>query len=190
MTPEVSVIIPAWNRRAMVLEAIESVLAQPDADFELIVVDDGSTDGTLEELARLDRITVERTARRGPAAARNRGVTVANASLIAFLDSDDLWAPGKLSRQLRFMREHPECVISQTGEIWIRDGRRVNPGLRHKKRSGDIFIDSLQTCLISPSAVILKTHLRVFPVWFRKVPLRRRRSPHRPSRARIGSSFT
>ena len=57
------------------------------------------------------------------------------------------------------MREHPDCAISQTDEIWIRDGRRVNPGLRHLKRAGDIFIDSLQTCLISPSAVILKTDL-------------------------------
>jgi glycosyltransferase involved in cell wall biosynthesis len=135
------------------------VLAKRDADFELIVVDDGSTDGTLEQLARFDRTTIERSERRGPAAARNRGVALANAPLIAFLDSDDLWKPEKLSRQLGFMREHPQCEISQTGEIWIRNGRRVNPGLRHLKRAGDIFVDSLQTCLISPSAVILKTDL-------------------------------
>ena len=159
MTPEVSVIIPTHNRRVMVTEAIESVLAQINADFEIIVVDDGSTDGTLDELARFDRIIIEQTVRRGPAAARNRGVALANAPLIAFLDSDDLWAPHKLRRQLRFMHEHPECEISQTAEIWIRNGRRVNPGLRHLKRAGDIFIDSLQTCLISPSAVILKTDL-------------------------------
>jgi glycosyltransferase involved in cell wall biosynthesis len=159
MVSDVSVVIPTYNRRAMVREAVESVLAQRDASFELIVVDDGSTDGTLEDLAQLDRVTVERTERRGPAAARNFGVAFARAPLLAFLDSDDLWAPDKLHRQLEFMRTHRDCAISQTGEIWIRDGRRVNPGLRHLKRAGDIFIDSLQTCLISPSAVILRTEL-------------------------------
>ncbi len=159
MIPEVSVVIPTYNRRAMVREAVASVLAQRDANFELIVVDDGSTDGTFEMLAHLDRMTVERTERRGPAAARNRGIALASAPLIAFLDSDDLWAPDKLGRQLAFMREFHDCAISQTAEIWIRDGRRVNPGLRHLKRAGDIFLDSLQTCLISPSAVVLKTDL-------------------------------
>ena len=159
MTPEVSVIIPTYNRRAMVREAVASVLAQREANFELIVVDDGSTDGTSEMLADIDDVTVERIEHRGPAAARNRGVELARAPLIAFLDSDDLWAPDKLHRQLAFMREHPDCAISQTAEIWFRDGRRVNPGLRHLKRAGDIFLDSLQTCLISPSAVIMKTAL-------------------------------
>jgi hypothetical protein len=57
------------------------------------------------------------------------------------------------------MREHPSCVISQCNELWIRNGRRVNPGLRHRKRAGDIFIDSLRTCLISPSAVMMNTTL-------------------------------
>ncbi len=159
MIPDVSVIVPTYNRRAMVREAVASVLAQRDAHFELIVVDDGSTDGTSEMLSGLSRVTVERTERRGPAAARNHGVALARAPLIAFLDSDDLWAPDKLVRQLAFMREFPDCAISQTDEVWIRDGRRVNPGLRHLKRAGDIFLDSLQTCLISPSAVILKTDL-------------------------------
>jgi glycosyltransferase involved in cell wall biosynthesis len=159
MIPAVSVIIPTYNRRAMVREAITSVLAQRAADLELIVVDDGSTDGTGALLAEPAKVKVERTDHRGPAAARNRGVEVATAPLIAFLDSDDLWEPDKLHRQLAFMRRFPDCAISQTAEIWIRDGRRVNPGLRHLKRAGDIFLDSLRTCLISPSAVIMKTEL-------------------------------
>jgi len=79
--------------------------------------------------------------------------------LIAFLDSDDLWMPEKLVRQSLFMRNNPDCLISQTGEIWMRHGRRVNPGRRHRKRPGDIFIDSLRTCLISPSAAILRREL-------------------------------
>lgn len=159
MAPEISVIIPTYNRRPMVREAIDSVLPQHDADFELIVVDDGSTDGTYETLASIDGVTVARTEHRGVAAARNYGVTLAHAPLIAFLDSDDLWVPDKLHRQLAFMREFPDCAISQSSEVWIRDGRRVNPGLRHLKRAGDIFVDSLRTCLISPSAVILRTAL-------------------------------
>src|SRR5262249_25658387 len=69
------------------------------------------------------------------------------------------WASEKLARQLAFMREHPRCVVSQTNELWIREGRRVNPGHRHLKRGGGIFVDSLRTCLLSPSAVMLKPDL-------------------------------
>jgi glycosyltransferase involved in cell wall biosynthesis len=160
MTTEVSVIIPTYNRCAMLLEAIDSVLAQSVTAIELIVIDDGSTDGTAEHLMRLDKtIRIERIDHSGPAAARNRGVALASAPLIAFLDSDDLWAPRKLERQLAFMRANPACAISQTGEIWIRNGRRVNPGVRHRKRAGDIFIDSLRTCLISMSATMMRTDL-------------------------------
>ncbi len=104
MTPEVSVIIPTYNRRAMVREAVASVLAQREANFELIVVDDGSSDGTSGILAHIDDVILERIEHGGPAAARNRGVELARAPLIAFLDSDDLWAPDKLHRQLAFMR--------------------------------------------------------------------------------------
>jgi glycosyltransferase involved in cell wall biosynthesis len=164
MTPEVSVIIPTYNRRAMLLEAIDSVLAQSTPAFELIVIDDGSTDGTgenehLRRLAETIRIRIDRIDHRGPAAARNRGVAIARSPLIAFLDSDDLWSPTKLERQLAFVRDNPGCAISQTNEIWIRNGRRVNPGLRHRKRAGDIFIDSLRTCLIAMSSVMIRTDL-------------------------------
>ncbi|HVB82219.1 MAG TPA: glycosyltransferase family A protein [Candidatus Binataceae bacterium] len=165
MTPEISVIIPTHNRRAMLREALASVGAQRGASFEIIVVDDGSTDGTWQDLsgydqsARRDDIRATRTGRRGPAAARNRGIAMARGALIAFLDSDDLWMPEKLAHQGLFMRNNPDCAISQTGETWLRDGRRVNPGRRHRKRPGDIFADALRTCLISPSAVVLRRGL-------------------------------
>jgi len=84
---------------------------------------------------------------------------VAQAELIAFLDSDDLWMSDKLTRQLAFMRENPAYAIAQTQEIWMRNGRRVNSGRRHRKRGGNIFVDSLRTCLISPSAVIMRRDL-------------------------------
>ncbi len=166
-TPEVSVIIPVHNRASMLREAVASVLAQTDVPIELIVIDDGSTDGGCDGLetwihsstpSSLASLQIACSAEnRGVAYARNCGVTMATASLIAFLDSDDLWAPPKLARQVAFMRSSPDCQIAQTEEIWLRNGRRVNPGLRHRKRSGDIFIDSLRTCLVSPSAVIIRT---------------------------------
>lgn len=84
---------------------------------------------------------------------------MAQAELIAFLDSDDLWMSDKLTRQLAFMRENPAYAIAQTQEIWMRNGRRVNSGRRHRKRGGNIFVDSLRTCLISPSAVIMRRDL-------------------------------
>ncbi len=160
MTPDASVIIPTYNRRAMLLEAIDSVQAQSIREFELIVIDDGSTDGSAEHLKGLAKaVRIERIEHRGPATARNRGVALARAPLIAFLDSDDLWEPPKLERQIAFMSANPDCAISQTNEIWIRNGRRVNPGVRHRKRAGDIFVDSLRTCLISMSATMMRAGL-------------------------------
>ncbi|HJU09963.1 MAG TPA: glycosyltransferase family A protein, partial [Candidatus Binataceae bacterium] len=162
--PEVSVIIPTYNRWPMVSEAVASVVAQEGVDFELIVVDDGSTDETgerlhcwVQKLTTTHPFRIVRIPNRGPAAARNLGVKLANSAMIAFLDSDDLWQPGKLQRQVTYMRANPECGISQTEETWLRRGVRVNPGKRHLKRSGDLFFDSLRTCLVSPSAVIMRT---------------------------------
>ncbi len=163
MNPEVSVIIPAFNRAAMLREAVQSVLAQTQAAFELIVIDDGSSDDTpamLDSLCRRhSNLRFESISHRGVAAARNRGIARAQAPFIAFLDSDDLWHREKLTRQLNFMQGSPSLWISQCQEIWIRGGRRVNPGRRHVKRGGDLFIESLRTCLVSASAVIMRTAL-------------------------------
>jgi glycosyltransferase involved in cell wall biosynthesis len=151
-----SVIIPVYNRHVPVKEAIDSVLAQTFADFELIVVDDGSTDDTprlAEEYG--GRIHYVRQEHRGVSAARNAGVGTSSGQWIAFLDSDDRWLPDKLSRQALYIREHPDVCIHQTEEQWIRKGRRVNPKQRHLKREGRIFIDSLELCLISPSAAVM-----------------------------------
>jgi glycosyltransferase involved in cell wall biosynthesis len=160
MTPEVSVVIPTFNRAAMVVGAVESVLAQEGVDFQLIVVDDGSTDDTPSRLHRFSpAIYYHRQARSGVSVSRNRGVALSRAPLIAFLDSDDLWLPGKLRVQKAFMDRHPEAMICQTEEIWVRNGRRLNPRIRHRKPSGDIFRRSLELCLVSPSAVMIRREL-------------------------------
>ncbi|MBT8407191.1 MAG: glycosyltransferase [Deltaproteobacteria bacterium] len=160
MSLEISVIIPTYNRASMVVEAVESVLAQEMVDFELIVIDDGSSDETEEKLSVYNsRLSYYRQENAGVAAARNRGLEVSKAPLVSFLDSDDLWLPKKLGTQHKFMQDHPEVWICQTEEIWLRKGRRVNPKRHHQKVSGDIFQRSLDLCLVSPSAVMLRREL-------------------------------
>ncbi|MFP4348874.1 MAG: glycosyltransferase family 2 protein [Desulfococcaceae bacterium] len=157
---QVSVIIPTYNRAEMVGEAIESVLNQDFSSFELIVIDDGSTDQTSKVLRSFGRrIRSIRQENKGVSAARNLGICHASGEWIAFLDSDDLWLPGKLTAQVDFFRLNPASLICQTQEIWIRNGRRVNPKHRHEKRSGMIFEPSLALCLVSPSAVMIRRSL-------------------------------
>lgn len=159
-TPLVSVIIPTYNRGWTISRAVDSVLFQTFRDFELIVVDDGSEDDTAAILAGYDAdIRVIRQPNAGVSAARNAGVRAAGGEFIAFLDSDDYWLPEKLHIQIAYFNTHPETAICQTEEIWIRNGKRVNPKKVHKKPSGRIFRASLALCLVSPSAVMLRREL-------------------------------
>jgi glycosyltransferase involved in cell wall biosynthesis len=156
----VSVIIPTYNRDRTLKEAIDSALAQTFTDFELIVVDDGSTDNTKNILSCYkDKIIVISEKNRGVSAARNAGISRASGRFIAFLDSDDLWYAEKLYTQIEFFNSNPQAMICQTEEIWIRNNVRVNPKKRHKKPSGMFFEASLGLCLISPSAVMIKQEL-------------------------------
>jgi glycosyltransferase involved in cell wall biosynthesis len=153
----VSVIIPTYNRATFLREAIESVLGQTYKQFELIVVDDGSTDATGKLLRQYgEKLSILHTGHGGPSAARNCGIVAARGSHIAFLDSDDVWLPEKLRSQMLFFLEHPEARICQTEEIWIRSGVRVNPMKKHKKYSGWIFEQCLPLCIVSPSSVMIE----------------------------------
>jgi glycosyltransferase involved in cell wall biosynthesis len=159
-TPAVSVIIPTHNRAGWVVQAVESVLKQSFDDWELIVVDDGSSDETWAVLKPFrDRIRYLYQSNRGVSSARNLGLKKAEGEWLAFLDSDDLWMPEKLERQMDFFSNHPEALICQTAELWLRNGRRVNPRKKHQKFSGDIFAPSLKLCLVSPSAVMIHRDL-------------------------------
>ena len=157
---QVAVIIPTHNRRGTVERAVASVLAQTRPAREVIVVDDGSTDGTAEALEQEfgRRIRVLRQEHRGVSAARNVGIAASSAALIGLLDSDDIWLPAKLARQVAFLSEG-NWHICQTEESWIRNGKRVNPGFKHAKPSGWILEPSLTMCLISPSCVLFRRSL-------------------------------
>ena len=156
----VSVIIPAHNRAEVLGRAVASVLGQTWADFELIVVDDGSTDATATVLAEFDdpRLTGMHQENKGVSSARNRGIAASRGRLIALLDSDDHWMPDKLEKQVRFMAESG-FAICQTDEIWIRNGVRVNPRFKHAKPAGWFLDRSLDLCLISPSCVMFSRDL-------------------------------
>jgi len=159
-SPGVSVIIPTYNRAGKLKEAIDSVLDQDFKDYELIVVDDGSTDHTRELLnGYAETIHAVYQKHQGVSAARNRGIAEAGGALIAFLDSDDLWLPGKLTAQVKFFTSNTDALICQTEEIWIRNKKRVNPKKRHQKYSGMIFKQSLPLCIVSPSAVMMRKSL-------------------------------
>lgn len=159
--PLVSVIIPTFNRASMVVEAVDSVLAQSYHPLEIIVVDDGSTDDTEARLAGYgERIKViRRSLNRGVSAARNCGIRQSCGQYVALLDSDDLWLLDKIERQMDFFRKNQEAQICQTEEIWIRRGKRVNPRRKHRKYSGYIFPHCLPLCIVSPSAVMIKQEL-------------------------------
>ncbi len=155
---KITVIIPVYNRAQLVKRAVESVLTQTRPPERVIVVDDGSTDSPgdgLREFAGDDRLRIISQENQGVAAARNAGIEASDTDWLAFLDSDDWWLPDKLDRQVSWHSVYPDYLISQTDEIWIRNGRRVNPKKYHLKRQGDIFSVSLERCLISPSAVLM-----------------------------------
>ncbi len=159
--PKVSVIIPTYNRLPMLKEAVDSVLAQDFEDVEVTVVDDGSTDGTAEEIKPYGgRVKLlQHSVNKGVSAARNKGILHAKGKYIAFLDSDDLWVKGKLKIQVDFLDDNPHYPLCYTDEIWIRKGKRVNPMLKHAKYSGWIFEKCLPLCIISPSSVMMKRTL-------------------------------
>jgi len=157
----VSVIIPTYNRADMLVKAIESVRQQTLPATEIIVVDDGSTDNTLDimrsQYSAINTISATHT---GVSSARNIGITEAKSQWIAFLDSDDQWFENKLQRQVEQLQKTPGQVLCHSDEIWIRDGVRVNPMQKHKKRGGQIYPHCLPLCAISPSTVLI--HRSIF----------------------------
>ena len=159
--PKITAILPTWNRAEWLEKSIQSVLDQTFGDFELVVVDDASTDSTAEIIERYSgKIrTIVFSENRGVSAARNAAIKNSDSEWIAFLDSDDFWHPDKLQKQIAQTKMRPACPLHFTDEIWIRNGVRVNPKKKHQKKEGWIFQPSLALCLMAPSTVILRREL-------------------------------
>jgi glycosyltransferase involved in cell wall biosynthesis len=139
------------------LRALASVVGQTCAVDETVVVDDGSTDGTAAAIrAAFPQVNVIEQPNRGVSAARNRGIAATSGEWIAFLDSDDAWQPRKVERQLATLAAQPDARLCHTDEIWIRNGRRVNPRRRHAKSGGWIYRNCLELCVVSPSAAMVR----------------------------------
>ena len=154
-SPLISIILPTYNRAWCIEKAMKSVLAQTYANWELVIVDDGSTDDTPDVVAGFDdpRIRLLRQGNNGVSAARNYGIRECRGDVVALLDSDDEWLPNKLDTQQRYMRENG-YLICQTEEIWVRNGKRVNQKSKYSKPEGWFFEASLKMCLISPSCTM------------------------------------
>lgn len=155
----ISVIIPVFNRPVQIKRAVDSVLCQSYKNLECIVINDGSTDSTIDVLKEYgDKIDVITTENRGVSAARNTGVKDSSGKYIAFLDSDDEWKQKKLEKQISHLIEE-NYRVAQTEEIWIRNGKFLNKTKKHIKPVDDIFIPSLDICMVSPSTVIMEKEL-------------------------------
>ncbi|NOY07807.1 MAG: glycosyltransferase family 2 protein [Spirochaetes bacterium] len=158
--PLVSVIIPTYNRKQFVLEALKSVFEQTYNSMEVIVVDDGSTDGTeavLKAVYNHHRLRYFHIPHCGfPGAVRNYGIKEAEGEYIAFLDSDDLWMKEKIDKQIAYMLDNPDIKICHTREIWLRGTTVVSQSGQKHRRGGYIFEDALKKCIIGPSTVLIK----------------------------------
>ncbi|MCY3711804.1 MAG: glycosyltransferase [Gemmatimonadetes bacterium] len=155
----VSVVIPTYNREGSLPSAIRSVLKQTAPPAEIIVVDDGSTDGTPALVRNFPEVRYLHQANQGVSTARNHGISAAKHDWIALLDSDDEWLPRKLERQWSALEREPRFGFCHTDEIWIRKGRRVNPMKKHAKHGGHIFHHCLPLCVISPSSALIHREL-------------------------------
>jgi len=156
----ISVVIPTYNRLHSLIIAIESVYSQSSAVEEIIVVDDGSTDSSADEISqRFPDIKLIQQPNRGVSAARNAGIRLASFDWIALLDSDDSWLPEKIASIRQAKNLQPEYLLFHSDEIWIRHGVRVNAMKKHLKSGGWIFENCLPLCVISPSAVVFHRSL-------------------------------
>lgn len=152
----IAVVIPSFNRLALLQRALDSVLAQTVSVAEIIVVDDGSSDGTTAILQpSYPQVRFLLQENRGVSVARNAGIAAAGGDWIALLDSDDVWHPDKIARQMQAIAAAPDYLICHSNEVWIRRGVRVNPMRKHTKTGGRIFQQCLPRCVISPSTVML-----------------------------------
>lgn len=155
--PEISVIITTYNRVKFLPFSIETVLNQSFNNIEILVVDDGSNDGTKDFIKKnYKNINYIYQENQGISKARNTGILNSTCKYIAFLDSDDRWEKKKLEIQYNQIINDENIALNYTDEIWLRNGKYLNQKQKHKKYSGHIFDKCLPLCIISPSSALIK----------------------------------
>lgn len=158
---KISVVIPTHNRATVLPRALSSVYQQSHQPYEVIVVDDGSTDDSEAIITeKFPQCKTILQPQKGVSSARNCGIRAATGDWIALLDSDDEWLPNKLEKQIQALEKSPNSRFCHTEEIWIRNGKRVNPMYKHSKSGGMIYLNCLPLCVISPSSVLI--HRSIF----------------------------
>ncbi|OQX55888.1 MAG: hypothetical protein B5M53_03595 [Candidatus Cloacimonas sp. 4484_209] len=162
-SPNVSVIIPTYNRAHIVGRAIQSVLDQTYQDFEIVVIDDGSNDNTEEVVKgftdeKIRYIRIRHGKNNSPSAAINAGIKAARGKYVAFLDSDDEWVKKKLEKQMSVFKEVPSSVgVVYAGLLRIEGDRRIYiPSPRIEPKEGDIHDNLLKGNFVTPPTVIAK----------------------------------
>ena len=156
----VSVVIPTYNRYKPLKRALTSVFAQTYSPYEVIVIDDGSTDDTSNIQKDFPNIIYIYQKNSGVSSARNKGIKVAKSEWIAFLDSDDEWLENKLEMQVALHQEQQNILMSYTQEIWLRNNIQVNIPKKFQKIGKDVFLENLTYCNLAPSSVML--HKKIF----------------------------
>ena len=173
--PAISVIVPCYNAAAFVPATLRSVLAQQGFELQIIVVDDGSTDGSPERVAReFPGVALVRQANAGVAAARNTGLAHARHDWVAFIDADDLWLPGKLQAQWELLARHPDASLAYTAwKVWASNEPEPTADwlseLAHEAvhsdewqgPSGWIYPELLVDCVVWTSSVLVRRELLV-----------------------------
>jgi glycosyltransferase involved in cell wall biosynthesis len=148
--PTISVIIPAYNSEKTIQQTIESVLNQTFSDFELLVINDGSQDSTLEIVSKIKdpRLQVFSYPNAGVAASRNRGFSHSDGEFVSFLDADDLWTPDKLEFQLKALQENPQAGVAYSWMDCIDESNQfLRPG-SHVTANGDVYAQLFLTCFV------------------------------------------
>lgn len=158
---DISVVIPLYNKVAEIGRAVRSVLAQTLPPREVIVVDDGSTDGGADEVERMASSVVRlvRQENRGVSAARNRGIAMASGRYVALLDGDDRWQPQYLEQVWRLIARYPDCGAYGTGFMVDTDGRLTVGDTPRTEGIVDFFSESMTRYVLIPSAATLRRDL-------------------------------
>lgn len=159
----ISVIIPVYNRINSLKSAIESVLCQNEKNYEIIIIDDGSTldiKNAISHYLKNSRISYHKNfTNKGVSFARNIGIKKSKGNYIALLDSDDIWLPFKLKTQIDAIKNNKINHIIFTDEFWLKNGTFLNKPLNAPKLQGEIYPYILDKCRVSPSTVLISKYI-------------------------------